>query len=544
MTSGGDTKASKPPVAVDSWVARKVRATTVRLSVAWFLAVCAVLAALWSQRRYIVNYVGGPYVVGAEELDRISDVSLEPRYFVRVASTDVSDTGVIEVATRTYKKVEVESRTVANFYALRMGERFLLCKSRSGSGSAFEGRLVEVPAALEALVGTRAQHGLGGKFYPFYVDDSFRSRAYTPIFGLLVFLGLLAWSGLPAWWWLRHPAKHPVIRRLRRWGDAASVSARAEQQARKPPFESNNGWLLTEEFLIRSTFFGFELLRLTDLIWAYKKITKRSWNFIPTSQTHAAVLVFANGKAELSCHEGMSGVVDGMIAFAVQRAPWAEHGFSDALQGHYARDPVDFAARVAKRRQGQEQKQEQEPKRKPSSSGTARAPVNDPFDPGQLRELDVTCDMTVPLAMAMTGGQQELRVSAVSGRGRDRAVVERNVRIKIPPGIDDGQRMRVAGLGLPGPTGNPPGDLYVDVKLTADPDFQRNGDDLETRISLSRRLAAEGGQTSLVLPDGKSIKVEIPAGIGANARIKIAGYGMPRLDRSGRGDLYATLDLS
>ena len=93
MTSGGDTKASKPPVAVDSWVARKVRATTVRLSVAWFLAVCAVLAALWSQRRYIVNYVGGPYVVGAEELDRISDVSLEPRYFVRVASTDVSDTG-------------------------------------------------------------------------------------------------------------------------------------------------------------------------------------------------------------------------------------------------------------------------------------------------------------------------------------------------------------------------------------------------------------------------------------------------------------------
>lgn len=532
--SGGDSKASSSggTGTEDTWITRSVRRSTLRRSVAGFLAVVAVVALSWSQRRYIVNFVGGPYSVGAAELDRIRDVSLEPRYFVRVTSADVSDTGVTEVAGRKYKNVEVATRTVANYYALRIGDRALLCKSSSGSSSVFEGRLVPISPALEAVVGTRAGHGLGARYYPFYVDDSFRGSGYFAIFGLLIFLILLVCYALPAWWWLKHPAKHPVIRRVRRWGELASVSARVEQQTQKPPFDSDNGWFLTEEFVVRSTFFGFQLFRLTDLLWAYKKVTKRSWNFIPTSQTHAAMLAFASGTAELSCHQGMSGVVDGMLAFAMQRAPWAERGFSDELQDRYATEPAAFAARVKQRRQELEQN--------PPASGKASAAAG-PLGFGELGELDVKSDITVSLAMAMTGGQQELRVRAAKGKGHD--AMERRVRINIPPGIDDGQRMRIPKLGLPGPSGRPPGDLYVDVTLAANADFQRNGDDLETRISISRQLAADGGETDIVLPDGSRIRVKIPAGIGPDARLRVAGRGMPRLDRSGRGDLYATLDL-
>jgi hypothetical protein len=129
------------------------------------------------------------------------------------------------------------------------------------------------------------------------------------------------------------------------------VARDAEREARTPHYDGS-GWLVTEHYLIRSRFFTFDMLRLSDLLWAYKRITKRRFtiNFIPmgkTYETYEAVLVCYGGTAVVS---GLEGAVDTVLAFAAGCAPWAVLGFSSELQAHFDKRNQDFCAAVEQRR--------------------------------------------------------------------------------------------------------------------------------------------------------------------------------------------------
>jgi molecular chaperone DnaJ len=120
---------------------------------------------------------------------------------------------------------------------------------------------------------------------------------------------------------------------------------------------------------------------------------------------------------------------------------------------------------------------------------------------------------------------------------------QRKVIVTIPPGIDAGQRLRVPGQGMPGPRGAPNGDLYVDIDVQQDPRFERQGADLGTRITVTFAQAALGAQVELSLPDDSTVKAEIAPGCQPNSVITIRGQGMPRLERSGRGDLHVAVEV-
>lgn len=119
----------------------------------------------------------------------------------------------------------------------------------------------------------------------------------------------------------------------------------------------------------------------------------------------------------------------------------------------------------------------------------------------------------------------------------------RRVLVSFPAGIDSGQRLRVPAQGMPGPQGAPPGDLYVDVDLVHDERFERQGDDLGTRIPVPFATASLGGEVDLALPDDSLITVQVNAGTQPGSVIVVRGQGMPRLDRSGRGDLHVIVDV-
>jgi len=123
-----------------------------------------------------------------------------------------------------------------------------------------------------------------------------------------------------------------------------------------------------------------------------------------------------------------------------------------------------------------------------------------------------------------------------SGQG----VVERQRRVLVnfPPGVDTGHRLRVPGQGMPGPGGTASGDLYVDVEVEADERFERHGDDLATRVSLTFSQAALGGSIEVELPDGSKVSADIAPGTQPGMVLPVRHHGMPRLDRSGRGDLH------
>ena len=107
------------------------------------------------------------------------------------------------------------------------------------------------------------------------------------------------------------------------------------------------GWVVTDQYLLRSTFFSFDVLRLSDLLWAYKKVTKHSVNFIPTGKTYDAVLACYGGRATV---KGAEKTVDELLGFAAQRTPWAVFGFSQELETLFAKKTADFCAAVEQRK--------------------------------------------------------------------------------------------------------------------------------------------------------------------------------------------------
>jgi molecular chaperone DnaJ len=127
--------------------------------------------------------------------------------------------------------------------------------------------------------------------------------------------------------------------------------------------------------------------------------------------------------------------------------------------------------------------------------------------------------------------------------GRGREVRRRTLRVDVPPGIGDGQRIRLSGRGHAGERGGPPGDLYVLVRIEADERFLRDGDDLITVLDVSAPRAALGARVTAPSLDGE-VPVEIPAGTQPGEMFTVRGEGMPKLRRSGRrGDLRVVVNV-
>lgn len=122
-------------------------------------------------------------------------------------------------------------------------------------------------------------------------------------------------------------------------------------------------------------------------------------------------------------------------------------------------------------------------------------------------------------------------------RGVGSAADEVTLTVSIPPGVDDGARMRITGRGQAGDPGARPGDLYVQVGVAADPRFRRHGADLIHRVEIGLAEATLGTTVTIPMIDDDADEIEIPAGTQPGTVFKLSKRGMPRLQRRGRGDL-------
>jgi len=118
------------------------------------------------------------------------------------------------------------------------------------------------------------------------------------------------------------------------------------------------------------------------------------------------------------------------------------------------------------------------------------------------------------------------------------------VEVEIPPGVEDGTRLRLTGRGSAGEPGGRPGDLYVDVRVTPDDRFERHGPDLVHRTSIGLAEAALGTTIQVPTVDADPIEVEVPAGTQPGAVFKLSKHGLPRLGRRGRGDLLVEVGVA
>lgn len=127
--------------------------------------------------------------------------------------------------------------------------------------------------------------------------------------------------------------------------------------------------------------------------------------------------------------------------------------------------------------------------------------------------------------------------------GHGRVVSERTLSVNIPPGVEDGTRIRLAGEGEAGLRGGPSGDLYIFLSIEPHEFFQRDGADLFCSVPLSFATAALGGSFEAPTIDGGRTRVKVPEGIQSGKQFRLRSKGMPVLRSKQVGDLFIQVSV-
>ena len=150
--------------------------------------------------------------------------------------------------------------------------------------------------------------------------------------------------------------------------------------------------------------------------------------------------------------------------------------------------------------------------------------------PGQ----DIQYDLDLGLPEAYKGLEQQIDVKDQHGKAR-------RLTVKIPAGVRDGQRIRLAGQGGPGANGAPAGDVYLRIRVKPHPLYARDGDDLRMELPVSLHEALLGAEVTVPTLKGR-VSLRIPPETQNGRTIRLAGQGIPR-SGGGAGDLYVTVKL-
>ena len=118
-----------------------------------------------------------------------------------------------------------------------------------------------------------------------------------------------------------------------------------------------------------------------------------------------------------------------------------------------------------------------------------------------------------------------------------------SINVKIPAGIQSGQKLRVPGKGHPGAGGGPRGDLYLTVNILPHPVFERKDDDIYINVPIKYSQAVLGTMVDVPTLNGSVKRVKVPAGIQDGTKIRMKGFGLPHFQKSGKGDQYVQISI-
>lgn len=140
------------------------------------------------------------------------------------------------------------------------------------------------------------------------------------------------------------------------------------------------------------------------------------------------------------------------------------------------------------------------------------------------------------------GGGKIIRRPCTECRGKGYLQADRRLRVNIPPGVNDGTRLRLTREGQPGANGGPPGDLYVFLQVKQHPIFERSGDDLLCVVPVNVAQAALGAEVDILTFDGLQ-SVKVPEGTQNGDEISVRGLGVPEVNGKGRGNLRIRIEV-
>jgi curved DNA-binding protein len=150
---------------------------------------------------------------------------------------------------------------------------------------------------------------------------------------------------------------------------------------------------------------------------------------------------------------------------------------------------------------------------------------------GKFKGQDITAELNLNLRDAATTHPQTFEING------------KKVRITIPAGVYDGQQIKLKGHGNPGVNGGPNGDLYITFNIPADPDFERIGDDLKTKVTIDLYTAVLGGEVKVQTLNG-SVNLKVKPETQTGMMVRLKGKGFPVYKKEGEhGDLFVTYEV-
>ncbi|KOG43630.1 DnaJ C-terminal domain-containing protein [Streptomyces resistomycificus] len=152
---------------------------------------------------------------------------------------------------------------------------------------------------------------------------------------------------------------------------------------------------------------------------------------------------------------------------------------------------------------------------------------------GGVPGADQEAELPLTVEEAYRGGRRTVMLAGPTGQPR-------RYEVDVPPGVTDGQRIRLAGEGGRGSGDAAAGDLYLRVRMQPHPRFRLDGRDVHVKVPVTPWEAALGATVPVPTPGGGTAKVTVPAGSSSGRRLRLRGEGMPN-PRGANGDLYAEL---
>ena len=337
-----------------NWVEREARRANRNLFLVNGAILAVLLCALAADWQYYANFVLGCKPISAEELASLTSPSQRFRNFVTVRGTKSLSTGyrdIVQHIENSSGRV-VSTETKDEFMLLVVGSKGLLVKAPSAApGLEFSGELVPTDDDVRRQIITplaASDPNVAKKILPFTLDATdYRTQGYWALgLGLPLFL-LACWNFSKAFKRAAEPQLAPVWRQVSNYGNAEQLSTHigSELQAANARF---GGLRLTPSWLVRKQLFSTWVSPVQDIVWAYKKVTRHSVNFIPTGKSYEVILV---GRHRQRIEEKMSQKkVEALLVEIATRVPWAIYGFNADLDNAWKKDPAGFVAAVDSRR--------------------------------------------------------------------------------------------------------------------------------------------------------------------------------------------------
>lgn len=183
-----------------------------------------------------------------------------------------------------------------------------------------------------------------------------------------------------------------------------------------------------------------------------------------------------------------------------------------------------------------------------SGAKAGTKPLSCPDCRGSGQKQDVKMRKDVRLVTLTTCGECRGRGQIVESpcplcQGSGYRFLPHTLKVKVPPGIDDGMLIRLPGQGEANANGGPPGDLLISSHVRRHPSLERHGDDLYMVQSITFPDAALGRKLRVTGLSGETLHITIPAGTQSGTALRLNGKGMPKVGEKGKGDLFVVVEV-